>query len=74
MSEQVTMWKAEDGKLFESEDLADLYNVKAELIGYVDNYPIHVPIEGMNVYGPEFQSWLDDNPRIFIKLLSEEEL
>lgn len=72
MSEMVTMYKTDEGKLYATKAEADLNEAKEELLGYVDRFPIHGNVDGCTIYGDLFSQWLKDNPRIYIQLLPEE--
>jgi len=72
MSKQVVMWETENGERYATKEEADHKEQKNELKGYIDRYPIYGNSDGCTVYGEGFETWLDDNPRIFVQLLPEE--
>ncbi len=73
MSIKVTVWKAKDGKIFDSKIEADHYEILAKLFNYISDHPIYGFTDGCKIDGETFGRWLKENPRIYIQLLADEE-
>ena len=72
MSQQVIMWKAEDGELFKSLEAADLHEQQEELFNYVDRHAIYGSGDSV-IYGYDVKNWLKEHKYIHMILLPEEE-
>ena len=72
MANKVEVWRTYDGTLFDSEDLANVYEQKLDFINYFNDHPIYGGAAGCRIDGEDVIAWMEENPRIAIFLLPEE--
>ena len=70
MPTEITMWTARDGTSFDTEAFAIQYEIRLDLIEYIDENPIYSS-GSQKINGKDFLEWIGDNPRIYIQLLPE---
>lgn len=72
MVTKVEVWRTYDGTAFDNEDLAIAYEKKLDFINYFNDHPIYGHSAGCRIDGEEVVAWMEENPRVSILLLQEE--
>lgn len=61
MSKQVTKWEANDGKLFDSSELAESWDKHIKLEEYIDANPIYGQQAGCIIRAADLLDWANEH-------------
>ena len=70
MAEEVTMWRASDGSIHDTPELAEEQDLRLEMIEYFDDHKLYGRYEGCDIGGEQIVEFIDEHKEILTKYLT----